>query len=115
MYDMEKNMAEEKLKLLQITLYGEDDEIKDTYTRSFVPWKLLKQAVRISKEMDPANIKEEDIDLLAGLVVEVFGNKFSVADLNDGADVEAMIAVLNTILSKARLNMPGNPTLPPAK
>ena len=106
---------EEKLKLLQITLYDKDDAVKDTYTRSFVPWKLLKQAVRISKAVDQNDLKEEDLDLLAGLVVEVFGNKFSVEDLNDGADVEAMVAVLNTILSKARLSMPANPTLPPGK
>lgn len=105
-------MAEEKLKLLQITLYGENDEIKDTYTRSFVPWKLLKQAVRVSKSVDQNDLKEDDLDLLASLVVEVFGNKFSVEELNEGADVEAMVAVLNTILTKARLAMPANPTLP---
>ena len=102
----------DKLKLLQITLYGEDDEVKKEYSRSFVPWKLLKQAVRISKEVDQNDLKEEDLDLLASLVVEVFGNKFSIEELNESADVEAMVAVLNTILVKARLAMPANPTRP---
>jgi len=76
-----------------------------------VPWKLLKVAVRLSKELtlDPNNISEEDADALASLVVEVFGNQFSIDDLNEKADIADMISVLNTIVSKATGS---NPTLP---
>jgi len=93
-----------------IRLYDIENEY-DEYTRLFVPWKLLKVAVRLSKELtlDPDNISEEDADALASLVVEVFGNQFSIEDLNEKADIADMISVLNTIVSKATGS---NPTLP---
>jgi hypothetical protein len=93
-----------------IRLYDVENEYEE-FTRLFVPWKLLKVAVRLSKELtlDPNNISEEDADALASLVVEVFGNQFSIDDLNEKADIADMISVLNTIVSKATGS---NPTLP---
>lgn len=93
-----------------IRLYDEENEYEE-FTRLFVPWKLLKIAVRLTKELtlDPDNISEEDADALASLVVEVFGNQFSIDDLNEKADIADMISVLKTIVSKASGS---NPTLP---
>ena len=99
---------------MTITLYDpETNEVKATHTRIFVPWKLLKQAVQLAKNLDPDNMTDADVDVLAGLVVETFGNKFSVDDLNNGADVSEMVAVLNTIIAKASGGIV-NPT-PPGK
>lgn len=101
---------------MRITLYGEDDEVKATYSRSFVPWRLLKQAIKLQKTLsktDGTEVSEDDLDSLASLVVESFGNQFSIEDLNDGADVTEMMTVLITIVNKARGTL--NPTLPPAK
>lgn len=100
---------------IRITLYDpETNEEKATYTRMFVPWKLLKVSVRLAKDLDPTNITEEDTDALAGMVVEVFGNKFSIDDLNEGADIGEMITVMNTIIGKARGGMSAaNPPTPP--
>ena len=100
------------MALMEITLYGDDNEVKATYSRMFVPWKLLKKAIGLAKHLDKDNLTEDNIDELAGLVVEVFGNKFSVAELNDGADVGEMMTVLTTIISKAQMGAPANPTQP---
>lgn len=97
---------------LTITLYDENDEIKASYTRAFVPWRILKAALRMAKSMDVNNMTENDIDALASLVVEAFGNRFSIEDLNNGADVSEMVTVLQTIINKARGLMPSNPTPP---
>ncbi len=87
---------------ITITLYDPvTDEVKQTYTRLFVPWKLLKQAIRLSKSLDANNMTDESIDALAGLVAEVFGNKFSVEELNEGADVNEMLTVLQTVIARA--------------
>jgi len=94
-----------------IRLYDDDNEFKE-YTRLFVPWKLLKMAVTLAKELnlDPENMTEKDVDALSGLVVEVFGNQFSIDDVNEKADVSDMISVLHTIIAKATGN--ANPTPP---
>jgi len=97
-----------------IMLYDpETDEVRATYSRMFVPWKLLKLAVRLAKTLDVEDMTEENMDDLAGLVVEVFGNKFSVEEVNNGTDVGEMMTVLYTIIAKARGAMP-NPTPPGA-
>ena len=88
---------------LQITLYDpETDEVKASYSRVFVPWKVLKYAVGLAKGLDAANMTEDQLDQLAALIVEAFGNKFSIQDLNDGADISEMMTVLNQIIAKAR-------------
>lgn len=94
-----------------IHLYGEDNEVKKTVTRSFVPWKMLKKAVKVSENLDPKNMTEADVDELASLVVEVFGDQLSVEELNDSADISEMVAVLNQIVAKASGGMT-NPIRP---
>lgn len=98
-----------------ITVYDENDEVKATYTRSFVPWRLLKKAVKLLKEVDLEdlnNISESDIDAIASLVVDVFGDQFTLKDLDNGVDISEMVAVLQTITAKASgFNSP-NPTPP---
>ena len=98
--------------VMKITLYDEDSEVKQSFTRSFVPWKLLKKAIKLSKGMNLEEISEEQVDALASLVVEAFGDKFSLDDLNDGADVTEMVTVLKTIVSTAGGSFGGNPIQP---
>jgi hypothetical protein len=96
---------------ISITLYGEGEEVIGNYSRLFVPWKILKAAVKLSKSLNVEAMTEEDMDSLAGLVTEAFGNQFSIDDLNEHADVSDMVSVLQTIIAKATNGLP-NPTLP---
>lgn len=96
---------------MRITLYNKDGDGKE-FTRTFVPWRLFKNAVKTIQELDTKNLTDEMMDNLSALVVDAFDNQFSIQELKDGADLSEMIAVLNTIIAKARLN--GNPT-PPGK
>lgn len=94
-----------------IHIYGDDNEVKKTVNRSFVPWKLLKEAVKIAAHLKPEEMTDEDVDALAGLVVAVFGDQVTVEELNNGADISEMVAVLNQIVAIASGGMP-NPTHP---
>lgn len=96
-------------KAMQITLYGDDNEPRETYSRLFVPWKLLKRAISLAENMKDGKLTDESIDDLAGLVVDVFGNKFTVEDLNQGADVGEMMAVLTAIVGRASGQGQGSP------
>ncbi len=103
------------MAVMKITLYNPaDNEPKASFSRSFVPWRLLKQAVKLTRELGKKgdDLNDEDIDALASLVVEAFGNQFSVQELNDGADIGEMMVVLQTIVSNASGAIAGNPTRP---
>lgn len=110
-------MAERITAPISIRLYDEDNEFKE-YSRLFVPWGVLKAAIRLFKTLDaeklsnPAEIPDELTDELAALVVEAFGNQFSIADLNKGADIEEMLTVIITIVNRARNLMIANPPRP---
>jgi hypothetical protein len=102
---------------LVITLYDpETNEVIKEYTRTFVPWKLLKRAVKLSKSIEAFSadtLSEEVIDELAALVVDTFGSQFSVDQLSDGADIGEMMTVLTGIMASAQGTVPNPP--PPGK
>jgi len=100
---------------IEITLYdGQDKPIK-TYTKSIVPWGILKKAIKLAKGLDIDNIDEDTFDELSGFVVAAFGDQFSMTDLENGADISDMVAVLTMIINKAAALAPkANPT-PPGK
>jgi hypothetical protein len=98
---------------LSITLYDNDNEVVKTFTRTFVPWKLLKRAVKLVKvfgnDFDADNMQESDIDELAALVVDTFGGQFTIDQLNDGADLGEMMTVLTGIMASAQGTVPNPP------
>ena len=86
---------------MTIILYDKDNEEKARFTRSFVPWKMLKKAIKINQGLNPDEMTEADIDAVASLVVEVFGDQFTIEELDNGADVSDMLAVLQAIIARA--------------
>ena len=100
---------------MKITLYDpETNEVKQEFTRLFVPWKLFKRALSIAKVMNKEDFGIEDmddstVDELAGLVVAVFGNQFTIDQLDDGASISEMFTVIKAIVANVA-NISGNPT-----
>lgn len=88
---------------LTVTIYDpETNEVKATHTRSFIPWSILKRAIRVQNEIkDVANLTEQDIDEMAGLVVAAFGDQFSLEDAVHGMDIGEMATVLTAIMTRA--------------
>jgi hypothetical protein len=104
---------------LEIRLYSPEDEAT-IYTRSIIPWGVLKKAMRLQKTFaDPKKIEPEDLDSLSALIVQAFGDRFTIDQLDKGADVDEMVAVMNQIIARAGLRMKDeakvNPTLPPGQ
>lgn len=104
---------------IKLTLYDpETSEVKREFTRTFIPWRLLKSAIKLSKSLhnlDENNLTDEDVDAIASLVVDVFGNQFTIDELNDGADLAEMMSVMQAVVSRARGATPGNPPKPAAR
>jgi len=96
---------------IELTLYGPDDDVIAEYSRAVVPWKILKRAVRLSKTLNETDLTEDDLDSLAQLVVDFYGNAFDLEALEDGADVAELLTVLQAIVAKASAITPAeNPT-----
>jgi hypothetical protein len=109
---------------IEITFYEADDEntVKARYTRSIVPWGVLKRAIKFAKSVDLtklqdlsdfADLPDDLADELSSIVVFAFGDRFSMLDLEKYVDTNDMMAVLNNIL--ARAGNAANPTPPAVK
>jgi hypothetical protein len=101
---------------IKITLYGAGEEPKQEYTCAIIPWGVLKKAIALTKSIDQNDVGEEDMDAIAALVVQAFGNQFTVQDVDAGADIGEMLAVMQSIVARASNLVQANPTpLPTAK
>lgn len=97
-----------------INLYGEEGELIKTVTQTFVPWKMLKSAAKLAATLNKDEPTEEDIEGITNLVVSVFQGKVSPKELDDGAELTEMMAVLRQIIATSKtINL--NPTPPPEK
>jgi len=98
-----------------LNLYGEDNQLIRTCTRAFVPWKMLKKAVTLNKQIGKKEIdsfEETDMDALTAYIMEIFsGQELTIQILDEQADVTEMMNVVRAVMSKARGVM--DPTLPP--
>lgn len=90
------------------------EEITRTCTRNFVPWKMLKKAIRLQRQFHgkpSEQFEETDIDALSQYIIEVFGQDLTIEQLDEQSDVSEMMAVIKSVVSRARGVM--DPTLPP--
>lgn len=83
-----------------LTIYNENDEIKAEFQRLIIPWGMLKRALKF-KGLNEANIDEQTFDELAGFVCELFGNKVTRQDIESGADISEVFAVIQAVVTRA--------------
>ena len=93
-------------------IYDEENELVKTVSQNFVPWRMLKQAIKVQKAIgkkDASEYTEEDVDQIGGLVLSVFGNRLTKEDI-DRADLTEMLAVVEQINQAANGGSPRDPT-----
>jgi hypothetical protein len=99
-----------------LNLYNpETQEVVETFTQNFVPWKMLKKGIALNKLLglkDPKDYTEEDADAITNYIQFVFTQKGLTAEkLEEQSDLSEMMTVVKTIVSRAKGIM--DPTLPP--
>lgn len=99
---------------IQFTLYGEDDEVLATYSRARVPLQFVERAIELSGKLGGA-MGQEQLNALYQIIVDFYGEKFTIDDLRKGADLGELISVIQEITTRAVELMPSqsNPTTPP--
>ena len=98
-------------KLMTLNIYNEDNEVEKTLKRGFIPWKIMKRAVRLMRAnngMSDGGMTEEAIDEITRLVMDVFDGKVTVEELENGATAEEMITLIHDVVKK--LEVKSNPT-----
>ncbi len=98
-----------------LNLYGEDNELIRSCTRTFVPWKMLKKAIALNKQIgkkETDEYEEADMDALTAYIMELFsGQSLSIEMLDEQTDVSEMMNVVKAVMNRARGVM--DPTSPP--
>ncbi len=115
------------LEPIKITLYDpETQEVKAEYQQRIITFAMLLAAFTLQEALTDIPEKKRrwwwqsyispekaQIDALLGLVVEVFGNQFTVEELRVGADVSEIMTVLTAIIARSGTIIARNPTRPP--
>jgi hypothetical protein len=89
------------------------NEVVKEYNQWFIPWNLMKPAIRLIKSLNgvnPEDYTDEQIDEISSLVVEVFCHQFSVEDIKKSyASLEEMQTVLEDIGNRSGGLLPNPP------
>lgn len=97
-------VQENKPFAISITLYGLENEEKATYSQHFIPWKMMKEAVKLTKKAekfdDVSKIDEETLDDISNFVVALFRGKFTKEELENGAETTEVITVMTAVVAK---------------
>jgi len=98
---------------IEITLHDSNTKEPKIFIRSFIPWGILKRAMRLIKQANLDDPSEDDLDEMAAFVVALFGDQFTVDQVNNEMDIEDMARVLEMVVSRAVRSVAGkkgNPT-----
>ena len=96
-YNLSKRGSMPALAPLKLTLYEPDTvEVHGEYLCNFTPLRILRLAVRLSRSKINVNP-----DTLAGLIVDLFGNQFSVDELVKYSEPNDRMMVLQAVLNRA--------------
>jgi hypothetical protein len=119
---------------IKLTLYDANDEEIATYERHRIPWGILKKAValqtkvmeaekkeearqwwQIWKKNEKTSVEEAQLYAISQFVVELFGNQFTVKQLEEGADTPEVLAVFRAVLSRANQSVNSSGFVNPQK
>lgn len=114
------------LEPIKLTLYEpKTQEPLKEYQQRVITFQMLTAAVQLQEALEDLPEKKRrwwwqkaiskeaaQIDALLELVVEFFGNQFTVQELRIGADISEVISVLTSIIARAGKIVTANPTRP---
>jgi len=90
---------------IELTLYDGNNEEIETFKLMIIRWGFLKKALTLAKQIKEAEA-EEQFDTIGKLICEIYGNRFSLDDLNEKGDRDQVMAVFNAITMVAAKQIP---------
>lgn len=87
-------------KPIEIHIYDDNGEVKDTYKLFIIPWKVMKKFVSVIEsfgdKLSDAN-EMEIFNRCDGVLCEAYGNKFDEQTLAEHADSAEVLNALSSI------------------
>ncbi len=77
---------------MKITLHLDGEE--RTFHGGFITARMLRKTIEVAKTVNFNDISPDELDVLVGYLVELFGRQFSVDDLYDGVPAATLIPTL---------------------
>ena len=92
---------------VELTLYGENDEPENTYSKSVIRWGVLKKALKLAEQLrsgqesEKGGLTDESLDALNAFVCQLFNDQFTPKQLEEGADIAEVMACFRTVVNRA--------------
>ena len=85
------------MALVELNIYGDDNEIIKTFSTSLIRWGLIVKAVELEEKMNDPNVTNKDqIQLLNDFIIAVFPtmtqSEVELADINDIKNVFKIVS-----------------------
>jgi hypothetical protein len=84
---------------IKITFYNPDDSIKAEYSKLRIPLGLVDIVLDMAENQEPKSDRQT-WEVIKSFIVEVFGEQFTLDELNKGADLGDILSVFNMVLTK---------------
>lgn len=101
---------------IELKFYNKEQEVEKTYSRSFVPFRVLKSAVKLQELMalkdDLSAFDENAVNNLADFVVDFYGHEFTRDELWDKTEVSEVMTVIFEIAARVQGSGAPDPTIP---
>lgn len=100
---------------LKIRFYDpETGDIQKEYSQCYLSWGVLDKAADLVDrfKVKPGGIDERMMEDMCALVVVAFGNRFTVREIKENADFNAVTGIVQTILQLAKDSMLKSSKLP---
>ena len=94
---------------IELTFYDDQYEPIKTFSKGFVPTGILEAALDL-QGIDQKNLTRDDVQKIYAVVIEFYGNQFSVDELKNQTDLSECLNVIMAIIG--RVEMLENPILP---
>ncbi len=88
---------------VELTLYDENDEEVKTLSKSVIRWGNMKKAMKLAAQLDKdkKDLSEESIDALSAFVCQLFDDKVTPQELEDGADIGDVMTCFKAVVHRA--------------
>lgn len=91
---------------IEIHIYDDDQNVKDTYKLLFIPWGVTKKLISVVSKMDDSASDAEVLDKISPLLCDAFQDKFDENTLDLHGDTTEVILAIRSMMEEVEAKNP---------